>query len=404
MSGQPSLPPAVRSALRRVLGPLLDRFDQVQAALEATQTRQEELAARLEQLARAQDRLAAYQDRFTEEIRAEFGSLLEVRTGAAAIVGELVEPGHEAEAGLALRNELDHAVRSSKDEVDRAMARLHGSVAELKGSNRLTQALVERLSATVAGAPAAAAAVADGPPAGAAPSVAPAPVPAARAFAHPSPGFDLLYRAFEDRHRGTPEDIRARQQGDYLELLSALPNGELPIVDLGCGRGEFVHLLTDAGQVALGVDSNASQVLDAVPGLFEEADLFDWLDRRDDGSVRAVVCMHVVEHLPADLQVRLVFESHRVLAPGGALVLETPNTLSLSVAASNFWVDPTHERPVHPLFLEFLADEAGFVDVETLLLHPVPAGFRGPDSVRELIDDLDSLILGAGDLALVARR
>jgi hypothetical protein len=74
------------------------------------------------------------------------------------------------------------------------------------------------------------------------------------------------------------------------------------------------------------------------------------------------------------------------------------------VAASNFWVDPTHERPVHPLFLEFLADEAGFVEVETLFLHPMPAGFRGPDAVKELIGDLESLILGAGDLAVVARR
>ncbi len=99
---------------------------------------------------------------------------------------------------------------------------------------------------------------------------------------------------------------------------------------------------------------------------------------------------------------RLVFEARRVLVEGGLLVLETPNTLSISTAAVNFWVDPTHERPVHPLFLEFLADEAGFAQVETRQLHPLPIGFSGGGSVPELVGELDSLIFGSGDLALVA--
>jgi O-antigen chain-terminating methyltransferase len=211
------------------------------------------------------------------------------------------------------------------------------------------------------------------------------------------PDFDLLYRSFEDRHRGDAVTILERQRDDYLALLSGTPNPELRIADLGCGRGELVRLLLDEGQDAIGVDANLGQH-------FEQGDLFDWLDRRDDGSLRAVVAMHVVEHLPLDLQIRLVFEARRVLAPGGLLLLETPNTLSLSVAASNFWVDPTHERPVHPLFLEFLAEQAGFSTWESLPLHQMPAAFRGPAVAKELIDDLDTLILGRADMALVARR
>ena len=121
-----------------------------------------------------------------------------------------------------------------------------------------------------------------------------------------------------------------------------------------------MQLLHDAGQRSLGVDSNLSQVVDGDESLFWEDDLFRWLDAQEDASHRALVSMHVVEHLPLDLQIRLVFESRRVLAEGGVLILETPNTLSLSVAASNFWVDPTHLRPVHPAFLEFLSVEAGF--------------------------------------------
>jgi O-antigen chain-terminating methyltransferase len=353
------------------------------------QGRQDDLSARVEQLGRAHDRLGAYQDRFTEEIRAEFGSLIELRAGLAAILGELVEEGREAEAGLALRNELDHTMRRSEDLVNLRLAELGGQLRELRRDNRLTQALLERIGSV--------------PPVPDGPGTAVPVLPAGPAFDHPVPSFDLLYRSFEDRHRGEPADIRERQRADYLDLLGSLPHSGLPIVDLGCGRGELVSLLAEAGHEAIGVDANLSQVIDG-GGAFTEADLFQWLDEREDASLRAVVSLHVVEHLPHDLQVRLVFEAHRVLAEGGLLVLETPNTLSLSVAASNFWVDPTHVRPVHPLFLEFLAGEAGFETAETRLLHPVPAHFRGPDTVKELIDDLDSLILGAGDLALVAGR
>ena len=204
------------------------------------------------------------------------------------------------------------------------------------------------------------------------------------------------------------DEVIQVNEGYYIErVVGPLAPGSV-VVDLGCGRGELVEVLTEAGQHALGVDSNTSQVLelvgDAGAGRFIEDDLFHWLDQAADGSCRALVSMHVVEHLPIDLQVRLVFEAHRVLAPGGLLVLETPNTLSLSTAATNFWVDPTHERPVHPLYLEFLAREAGFSSNETRLLHPIDASFPATDGSEELVRALDSLLLGHGDLALVARR
>ena len=167
---------------------------------------------------------------------------------------------------------------------------------------------------------------------------------------------------------------------------------------------ELVRLLADNGQAAVGVDVNTGQVADDDQHLLVEDDLFRWLDRQPDGSLRAATAAHVVEHLPTDLQIRLVFEAHRVVAPGGVLVLETPNALSLSTAATNFWVDPTHERPVHPLFLEFLAHEAGFARTRTLPLHPVALAFHGTGSEPQLVDDLNSLIFGHGDVAFVAHR
>ena len=219
-----------------------------------------------------------------------------------------------------------------------------------------------------------------------------------------APTFDQLYRAFEDQHRGGEDVIRERQEADYLALLRELPQPTLPVVDLGCGRGELVELLNSHGVRAVGIDANAGQLLDWATEQFVVADMFDWLDDQPDRSHRAVVSLHVVEHLPVDLAVRLMFEAYRILTDGGALVLETPNAPSLTTAATNFWVDPTHQRPVHPSLLEFLARQAGFHAIELLPLHAVPLSFQGEAQVPELVEELNSLLFGSGDIALIARR
>ena len=298
--------------------------------------------------------------------------------------------GANASAGAALHDRL--AVIA--DETGRDVRR---DIGDLRATTRLTQSLVERALASPAPATSTAG---EGPPAVAATPVAPPPQP----YEHPTPTFDLLYRAFEDRHRGSLEEITARVDADYLELLSALPNPASRSRTSVVAEVGLVRLLADNGQAAIGVDVNTGQVADDDQHLLVEDDLFRWLDHQPDGSMRAVTAAHVVEHLPTDLQIRLVFEAHRVVAPGGVLVLETPNALSLSTAATNFWVDPTHERPVHPLFLEFLAHEAGFARTRTLPLHPIALEFQGTGSEPQLVNDLNSLIFGHGDVAFIAHR
>lgn len=294
----------------------------------------------------------------------------------------------------ALQARLDHALLHAEAVATRERERAERELASLRSAVRQTQAMVERASTPAAP---------DDEPASAPRTSRLAP-DAPRPYVHPVPTFDLLYRSFEDAHRGSEDVIRDRLRTDYLDLVRALPASDLPIVDLGCGRGELVHLLRDAGFTAVGIDANAGQLVDTSDGSFVQSDLFDWLDAQPDRSVRAVFALHVIEHLPIDLQVRLMFEARRVLVDGGLVVIETPNALSISTAASNFWVDPTHHRPVHPLLLEFLASEAGLRETRLLPLHPVPVRFRGRDLVPELVDDLDELILGAGDIALIAHR
>lgn len=366
---------------RRALRPLILRLDQANADIASLAEDQGRLAAEIERVGKTQETMFAYVDRVREELTAEH------RSGLA-----------ELDTALRTRGDAWH------DEIEEQIARLATESAELRRMQRLTQALLER---TPARSSEAAPADTTGDPEDGHRNGAPAPstdgsAPDVSRFSNITPTFDLLYRAFEDRNRGSRDEVLDRFRADYSDLIEALPDGEEPVADLGCGRGELVEVLAEFGHEAVGVDSNLGQLVDPPGGRFVQADLFDWLDEQRDASLKAVFAIHVIEHVPIDLKIRLVFEAARVLVPGGLLVMETPNALSVSTAATNFWVDPTHEAPVHPALVDFLALEAGFTDLKQVPLHRIDLEFGGePGPLR---DDLQSLLLGHGDMAFIARR
>ena len=111
----------------------------------------------------------------------------------------------------------------------------------------------------------------------------------------------------------------------------------------------------------------------------EAGDLFELLAGLPAESLAGVVSFHVIEHLPGGALDRLVRLAYRALRPGGVLILETPNPLSMVVAARNFWLDPTHVRPVHPESLRLIYELAGFEPVERLDLRPFPTADRLPE-------------------------
>jgi O-antigen chain-terminating methyltransferase len=227
------------------------------------------------------------------------------------------------------------------------------------------------------------------------------------------------YLELEHRLRGTEAEIEERL-ARYVPYLQ----GKGTVLDLGCGRGEGLAVLRRHGIPARGVDGSAEMVarcreqgLEAVDG-----DLFDHLAevaQGAPGSLGGVVSFHVIEHLPPPALDRLIRLAWRALAPGGVLVLETPNPLSLVVAARNFWLDPTHLRPVHPTTLRLLLEVAGFDPIERLEMRPFPAAERLPeidlqglpaelgdlaDQVNRLRDRLDDLLFGCQDYAFIATR
>ncbi len=224
---------------------------------------------------------------------------------------------------------------------------------------------------------------------------------------------EQTYIELEKRHRGSEEEITERIS-TYLPYLK----GKGEVLDLGCGRGEALKLFHSHGIVARGVDSSSEMVARCVEkGLpAEQADLFEALARAEEGSLGGVVSFHVVEHLPADSLELLVRSAWRALRRGGVLILETPSPLSVVMSARNFWVDPTHKRPVHPASLEVTFREAGFEPVHCIDLHPFPEDERLPeidiaglpedqrvlaDQINRLRDILDDLLFGSRDFGLV---
>ncbi|MBW2617333.1 MAG: methyltransferase domain-containing protein [Deltaproteobacteria bacterium] len=243
----------------------------------------------------------------------------------------------------------------------------------------------------------------EGVPAGTAPS-APA-VPAQMGLSESD------YVALEDRHRGSTKEIRAKLS-IYVDLFSQAPG---PVLDLGCGRGEFLGLLAEAGIEAQGVDLNREMVGQVrAKGLeAETADGLAHLQGLAEASLGGLFMAQVIEHLPLAQLTALLEEAFRVLAPEGLIVAETINPQSLSTFAGAFYVDPTHLKPVHPLAATFLWESTGFKEVRIIPANPyskeavlqmVDPGLPGAEKINENFARLNGLIYAPQDYAVVGRR
>lgn len=217
---------------------------------------------------------------------------------------------------------------------------------------------------------------------------------------------DELYVALENTFRGN-QDIVAQRQSSYLGILPTLVTEDAPLLDLGCGRGEWLDVLANIGIPAIGIDSNAVAIAECVEKGHHviQANLVEFLRTRNSGSVGSITMFQVLEHLSFPILLETLREARRVLVPGGVFIGEVPNAKNLRVAAGTFWIDPTHQRPLYPELLEFLAREVGFGRVEGMYVNDLSPSFDlsgTPDNVREVLVRLLEAVDTAGDYALVA--
>lgn len=201
---------------------------------------------------------------------------------------------------------------------------------------------------------------------------------------------------FAENFRGPEEEIRDRQRHYVLRFA-----GSAPVLDLGCGRGEFLEAARDSGLAAMGIDQSdecvalcRSKGLDAA-----RADLFLYLEALADRSLGGIYCAQVVEHIDPHRLPDLIFLIAKKLRSGALAVIETPNPECLAIFATHFFIDPTHTRPVPPRLLGFYMEEAGFGRIEIERLSPAidstPALAQLPEAVRkQFFGGLDYVIFG----------
>ncbi|MFA7281100.1 MAG: glycosyltransferase [Sterolibacterium sp.] len=185
---------------------------------------------------------------------------------------------------------------------------------------------------------------------------------------------DRFYLDFENAFRGDYQDIQSRFEVYLPYLADVTSSTEAPVVDLGCGRGEWLELLARQGMTATGIDSNPAMVATCRQrGLAVECTgALGFLKNQQPGSLGAITGFHFIEHLPFQEVIALCDAALAALRPGGLLVFETPNPENLSVGARSFFFDPTHNRPIIPKVAEFILRQRGFARTEILPLHPYP--------------------------------
>ncbi|HUQ92229.1 MAG TPA: class I SAM-dependent methyltransferase [Bryobacteraceae bacterium] len=210
------------------------------------------------------------------------------------------------------------------------------------------------------------------------------------------PPIDFL--RFADRFRGTEDYVRSGQRR-YVPVFAEC--GE--VLDIGCGRGEFLECLRDAGVLVKGIDSNAEMVaICRAKGLYAEvADLFDYLGELEETSLDGIFCGQVVEHLPPHRLPEFISLAAAALRPGGRFVMETPNPECLAIFASHFYLDPTHQRPVPASLLAFYLEESGFGKISVEYLSPA---VESMPSVKELPDEFRRAFFGGLDYCISATR
>jgi O-antigen chain-terminating methyltransferase len=220
---------------------------------------------------------------------------------------------------------------------------------------------------------------------------------------------DWRYAGFENRFRGSEEDIR-KQQAEYASLFDK--GGK--VLDLGCGRGEFLDLLRDRDIQGEGVDLNSTMIDACVDkGLdCRQGDILEHLAEAPEGSLGGIFSSQVVEHLPPTYLRKLVETAFAKLSPGGRIVLETINPASVFALVQIYFLDLSHEKPIHPLALKFLLESTGFSEVEVRYSAPL-----GEERLRELpgadertaalnhdIDKLNNLLYAPPNYAAIAKK
>ena len=225
----------------------------------------------------------------------------------------------------------------------------------------------------------------------------------------------LNYFLFEEQFRGSRADIKQRQTA-FVHYFEGCKN----VLDIGCGRGEFLELLREDGIIGFGVDVDGDMVdFCTSKGLnVDKIDAISYLEKIDDKSLDGILLDQVVEHLDPNYLIKMLRLCHKKLNFGYHILIETVNPLSF-VSFANFYLDLSHKKPIHPETLKFLLASVDFREIDTRFFSPIPDEMRlrkiNIDGVEERnrqpievynhnIDMLNNILYGPQDYVVIGKK
>ncbi len=213
------------------------------------------------------------------------------------------------------------------------------------------------------------------------------------------------YSDFEKRFRGSTEEITENLK-KYIQYFRNSGN----VIDVGCGRGEFVKLLNEHGIDATGIDISDSMLKEAKNNGLRcfNKDAIEYLKEQKDNTIGGIFSSQVIEHLESGYLKEMIRESFRVLIPGSPLILETVNPLSVFALTNIYFLDITHKKPLHPEFMRYLLESTGFSGVDILYSQPLESHYLeeiSPDenNAKEFnsnVDRLNKILFSSPDYAV----
>lgn len=217
------------------------------------------------------------------------------------------------------------------------------------------------------------------------------------------------YFDFENHFRGSREQIKQNQQ-IYVKYFKQKKH----VLDLGCGRGEFLELLKENGIAAVGVDLYEefvelciSKQLQAIHG-----DAIVYLEQQE--HVDGIFAGQLIEHLSLQQLIHLAETAYDKLDQGAYLILETPNPMSLAIYTNSFYMDPSHKKPVHPLTMKYLLEKAGFREIDLIFTESSRVPVKIPaleieqahniESFNAAMQEVERTLYGSQDYAIIAKK
>lgn len=349
----------------------LNEQEQLAGQFSALETELMALKTRVEGI---EQRLMANADSMRDRLESVERSVASVQNSQAEAEAETVRQQESLSARL---NEMQEAIRAARQSGTELNQSLLDTTARLSRHERLLKISMEAQ-----------------------------PQPSFAASNEIQRGYDRFFAEHAHAFRGDRDEIKCRL-GVYLTHAQKAwsETGNLSALDLGCGRGEWLEVLKEAGIPAQGIDANREFIatcsahnLDAAEGQLPQA-----LYAIPDESRAIVSAIHVLEHLSFGDLLNVVDEAVRILKPGGIAIFETPNPKNVLVSSNNFYLDPTHHHPLPSEFLAFVLKARGLSELEVIPLQ-YAAAERLEETGSPAAAFINEHFFSALDYGIVARK